>query len=100
VNSPPCTPIPSIEYLPQLVSAVDVPPRVEQEAADLLEALESDQVCQGRKPVGIAAAAVYYTANNEPGLRLTQTELAEAADVATATIRTNIDTITEYLNDT
>jgi transcription initiation factor TFIIIB Brf1 subunit/transcription initiation factor TFIIB len=35
--------------------------------------------------------------NDEPGLHLTQTELAAAAGVATATIRSNVDTITDYL---
>jgi transcription initiation factor TFIIB len=70
---PPSLPI---EYLPQLVSTIDVPPRVEQEAADLLEDLEADRLCQGRKPVGVAAAAIYHTARDEPGLHLTQTQLA------------------------
>ena len=54
----------------------------------------------GQKTRGVAAAAIYYTKNDEPGLHLNQIELAEAADVATATIRTNVDTITDHLNNT
>jgi transcription initiation factor TFIIB len=96
----PVPPSRPIEYLPQLVSAVDVPPRVEQEAADLLEALAAETVCQGRKPAGVAAAALYHTAKADPGIHVTQSDLALAADVATATIRTNVDTITEYLTNT
>jgi transcription initiation factor TFIIB len=46
----PVPPSRPIKYLPQLVSTVGVQPRLEQQTADLLEALESDQVCQGRNP--------------------------------------------------
>jgi transcription initiation factor TFIIB len=96
----PMPPSRPIEYLPQLVSTVDVQPSVEQQAADFLEALEADQVCQGRKPVGVAAAAVYHAAKTEAGINVTKTDLAAAAYVATATIRSNGDTISDYLNDT
>ena len=96
----PVPPSRPIEYLPQFVSTVDVPPRVEQQAADLLEALEADQVYQARIPIGVAAAAVYHSAKTEPGIHVTQTDLAAAADVATATIRTNVDIIMDYVTDT
>ena len=101
VNSPsPYPPSRPIKYLPQLVSTVNVPHSVEREAVDLLEALAAETVFQGRKPAGVAAAALYHTAKADPGIHVTQTDLAVAADVVTATIRTNVDTITEYLNDT
>jgi len=96
----PVPPSRPIEYLPQLASTVDVPPSVEREAVDLLEDLEADRVTQGRKPGGVAAAAIYHAAKTESGMHVIQTDLAAAADVATATIRTNVDTITDYLNDT
>jgi transcription initiation factor TFIIB len=95
----PVPPARPIEYLPQLISAVDAPPRLEHQTADRLEAL-ANTVYQGRKPAGVAAAAIYHTATTIPGVHITQVELGEAADVSPVTIRTVVADITDSLTET
>jgi transcription initiation factor TFIIB len=75
-------------YLPRLASEVDVSNGVEQHAEALLEELERDGEVVGRHPAGVAAACLYAAVREREGYgAVTQSEVAEAADVSTPTIR-------------
>ena len=88
----PVPPSRPIEYLPQLVSTVDVPPRIEQQTADLLKGPRGRPGVPGQKTRRRRGCRhlPYHEPRNRPPLD--PTEFAEPADVATATIRTKVDT--------
>ncbi len=74
------------QFLPRIVSDLDLPDGVEREARRLLEAGKRANVHSGKSPIGLAAAAIYAAAmlTNET---ITQHEIGEAADVSVVTIR-------------
>jgi transcription initiation factor TFIIB len=82
------------QYLPRLVSDLDLPEETEQRAAELLEAGKQEAVHSGKNPVGLAAAAIYAAARLT-NVEVTQHEVADAADVSAVTIR---DRYTELLD--
>ena len=77
----------AVDYLDQLCSELDVSSAARQLACDLLDAAEREGVHSGRHPVGLAAAAVYAAGRIRPDDRLTQSAVADAADVSNVTIR-------------
>ncbi|WP_132059066.1 transcription initiation factor IIB [Halorussus amylolyticus] len=83
----PIGPIDPREYLPRFASRLDLPPRVERRAAELVERGHDENLVSGRDPSGFAAACL-YTAARERGRRVTQKEAAEVADVTAVTLRT------------
>ena len=97
----PVPPARPIEFLPQLISAVDAPTPVEQTATELLEAMADDNAGQGRDPAGVAAGAIYIAAEAED-MRygyLTQKELADEAGVVSVTVRAGFRLAEEYITD-
>lgn len=77
------------EYLPRLASSVDAPYQVEQHARELL-ADAADEAVTGRKPQGVAAAALYAVSEG-----ITQAALADASDVTPPTIRDAVQALQE-----
>ncbi|QLG29921.1 transcription initiation factor IIB family protein (plasmid) [Halorarum halophilum] len=74
------------EFVPRLTSAVDASDDIERRARDLLQCADAEGLMNGRNPKGVAAACVYL-AGQEVGEQITQTELADVADVTPLTIR-------------
>ncbi|QLG29539.1 transcription initiation factor IIB family protein [Halorarum halophilum] len=74
------------DLIPRLVSAVNAFGDVERRARDLVEYAEEAGLANGRNPNGVAAACIYL-AGQEVGEHITQTELADVADVTPLTIR-------------
>lgn len=77
----------AVDYLDQLCSELDVSTDGKRQARELLVAAEREGVHSGRHPVGLAAAAVYAAGRLRPDDRVTQSVVAETADVSEVTIR-------------
>jgi len=73
-------------YLPRFVSALEVSNETESLARELLETSREANVHSGKSPVGLAAAAI-YAAGRLTNEHVTQSEIAEVADVSEVTIR-------------
>jgi transcription initiation factor TFIIB len=74
------------EYIPALASQCGVADQVQHRALELAHLAERTGIANGRGPTGVAAACLYL-AGREYEAEYTQAELAEAAEVSTATIR-------------
>jgi len=85
----PVPPLPPRAYLPKVASAVDAGRETRRRARERLAALEA-AATTGVHPGGVAAGAL-YAASRETGERVTQGELAEAADVSRATVRARVE---------
>ena len=84
----PTQPVRPSEFVPQLASELDVSDSIRQRARSLAEESESTGAATGTRPSGFAAACL-YKAGREEGRWLTQSEVAEAANVTTPTIRSH-----------
>jgi transcription initiation factor TFIIB len=80
------------QYIPQFASAVGAPERVRIHAVDIAERAAGRGLSNGQRPSGFAAACLLVATNRE-GVRVTQAELAEVADVSPITIRKQRDRI-------
>lgn len=83
VNVPPVSPK---DYLPRIVSELDLSGEVELEAMDLVDRASKQGIVSGRDPMSISAAAVYLAAR-ELGEDVTQGDVAEISRVSEVTIR-------------
>jgi transcription initiation factor TFIIB len=81
----PIPPLCPVQYLPKVASAVDVEAKTERRARELIEAVD-ESARPGVHPAGVVAGALYQ-AGRETGDRVTQDELATAAEVSEATVR-------------
>jgi len=88
----PAQPVRPSEFVPRLASELDVSNRVHQRARTLAEAAESAGVTTGVQPAGFAAACL-YKAGGERSWKVSQAEVAEAANVSSTTVRTHRDTL-------
>jgi len=75
-----------VQYLPRFASSLDVSEHVTQRAEDILEATGEEGMHSGKAPDGLAGAAL-YTASLLCNEELTQSEVAEVAQVTEVTIR-------------
>lgn len=82
------------QFVPRLVSDLDLPEEVQQRSGELLDAGKREAVHSGKNPVGLAAAAI-YAAGRLTNIEVTQHEVADVADVSAVTIR---DRYTELLD--
>ncbi len=78
-------PDPSI-YVPKFATALNLSPKVQQKAMEIIKKAISKGLISGRGPTGVAAAAIYIAAALE-GERRTQKEVADVAGVTEVTIR-------------
>lgn len=83
------------ELIAKLASATDAPPAVEQRARELTTALEATGRHSGKCPSGVAAGAIYVAMREHDDDRLTQEEIAEAADVSAITLRKGMQLLEE-----
>jgi len=74
------------EYVGRFASSLECSDDVRRRARELVRAATDAGVHSGRHPVGIAAAALYAAATLED-VTITQSDVAEAADVSEVTIR-------------
>lgn len=79
-------PLPT-EFVPRLATACNVPDRVQHRAVEYATQTVDANLHVGRQPVGLAAASLYLAAEDD-GWFLTQTRVADVADVTATTIRT------------
>lgn len=77
-------------FVPRVAAEADVQPSVRREAADLARRAEDAGLTNGRNPFGMAAACIEVA---DSGCHVTQTELAEIADVTPVTIRSSRDVV-------
>ncbi|QLC35092.1 transcription initiation factor IIB family protein (plasmid) [Halarchaeum sp. CBA1220] len=82
------------DHLARVASRVGVSRRVRERAGGYLDVAEQAGATNGRHPGGVAAACCYL-ASEDVGAGLTQTAVAEAAGVATATVRARIGELRE-----
>jgi transcription initiation factor TFIIB len=92
----PAVPVAPAEYVPRLISALDLSIATRQRALDLARRASEAGVDNRCRPTGVAAACVYRAAreNNE---RVTQAALGDLADVSAMTIRARLNKIRSAL---
>lgn len=73
------------QYLPKVASEVEVDAKTERRARELIEQADA-KTKEGVHPGGVVAGALYQ-AGKQTGERMTQAELAEAAEVSAVTVR-------------
>nr|WP_326837060.1 transcription initiation factor IIB family protein [Halarchaeum rubridurum] len=88
----PAQPMTPSAFVPRLASELDVSDQIQQRARQLAEASESAGASTGVRPSRFAAACL-YKAGCEQGQLLTQSAVAEVANVSSATVRTRRDTL-------
>jgi len=79
-------------YLPRLASDLDVDDEIRAQAAHYLEMLDEHQYPTGKPPAAVAGACLYAASRERSSnrvSRLSQNDVAAAADVREATIRTH-----------
>lgn len=74
------------QYISQIASAVGLNQNIQNVAIQVIHSAQQHQVIVGKKPRGIAAAALYIAAKIQR-TSITQADLAKAADVTEVTIR-------------
>ena len=82
----PTGPIDPAEYLARFASKLDAPTEIERRARELAEHARDSGLAAGRNPGGVAAACL-YTAADEAGYDMTQSEVSDVADVSAVTVR-------------
>ena len=84
------------DYLPRICSKLDLTPKVEGTARDLLRAAQ-DVPLTNSVPISLAAASVYIASiiNNE---RRKQKDVARAADLTEVTIRSRYKEMAQFLS--
>ncbi len=85
INLPPSTPL---DYVRQLASKLDLPGEVQEDAAATLREAISQGITSGKNPIGVAGAAIYL-ASLKAGMKVNQSEVAEASSTTPVTIRNN-----------
>ncbi|MFC7157750.1 transcription initiation factor IIB family protein [Halomarina halobia] len=92
----PAQPVTPRAFLPKLASDLDLRDRIRHRARELAEVAAEAGISNGSHPAGVAAACLYTTAQ-ECEWSVTQTRVAEAADVSTVTLRTHYEAIIDAL---
>jgi len=90
----PAKPVTPSTFVPRLASELDVSDQIRQRARQLAKAFESTGAATGVRPSGVAAACL-YKAGREDGRWLTQSDVADVANVSVTTVRTHRDALDE-----
>ncbi len=93
----PVPPAQPSQYVAQIASDVGASQETQRRARALLERADQAQIANGRNPLGSAAGALYLAAQ-ATGEFLNQQELADAADVATVTVRERYRDLEDVMN--
>jgi len=73
-------------YVPRIASRLNISQRTQQIAAEILDLAKRREITPGKDPKGMAAAAL-YAACALSGFKVTQKEIAKAAQVTEVTVR-------------
>ncbi|MCH9040930.1 MAG: HTH domain-containing protein, partial [Thaumarchaeota archaeon] len=84
----------SIQCIPRISSKLKVTEKIKRFAAKILKETQERQETAGKDPMGLAAAALYYSCVKN-GISITQQTLAEAAGVTEVTIRNRYKALKE-----
>lgn len=84
-------------FVPAFCSKLQVGPRIQSDALDILQKREVKKIATGRSPTGIAAAVVYLACMKQPESYRTQRDVAAAAGVTEVTIRNRYNDICDAL---
>ncbi|WP_424016165.1 transcription initiation factor IIB (plasmid) [Halorientalis pallida] len=84
-------------FVPKLASEVSVSAETRHKASEFAEQAANTGRATGRNPAGVAAACLEIAAT-ETDDEITQEELAAAADVCSATVRSNRDMLKKHIN--
>ncbi|WP_324665723.1 transcription initiation factor IIB [Haloarcula sediminis] len=82
----PAVPMAPVQYVPRFASDLDLSREVRQRALKLAREASEVGLGNGCRPTGVAAACVYEAAR-EGGAKVTQTSLADLANVSAMTLR-------------
>ena len=88
----PTGPIDPGQYMPRYASRLDLSQSVERRAREYLEELSEANRVSGRNPSGVAAGCLYAAAE-DAGERVTQSEVADVADVSPVTVRSTVKAV-------
>ncbi|RLF99271.1 MAG: transcription initiation factor IIB [Thaumarchaeota archaeon] len=94
IRLPPLTPE---RLVRSIVSKLNMSPRVEELAVEIIRKARELRICSGKDPLGVAAAAVYIS-GILLGERRTQREVAHCAGVAEITVRNRYREMIENLD--
>jgi transcription initiation factor TFIIB len=94
----PAMPTPPGAYVPRFASTLGLSAGTRHRAEVLAAKASDEQLAQGCTPTGLAAACLYMAAQ-ERCERVTQTDLAEVADVTPVTIRARWDELRTLIGD-
>ena len=84
----------SIQCIPRISSKLKITEKIKRFAAKILKETQERQESAGKDPMGLAAAALYYSCVKN-GISITQQTLAEAAGVTEVTIRNRYKALKE-----
>lgn len=79
-------------FVPKIASAVEISPETRRSATDLAKQAADADLSTGVNPVGFAASCIAVAATSHDDV-VRQYELADAADVSPATVRTHRDSL-------
>jgi transcription initiation factor TFIIB len=85
-------------YLPRFASELDCSTAVQRQARDLLDSVSGTAYLSGKNPVGLAAAALYASAQLIDE-QLTQREISAVADITRMTIRSHYRELINHYED-
>ncbi len=91
----PVGPISPVEYLPRYTSRLGLEADIESRAREYATWLIESERLGGKNPSGVAAACLYRAAYDH-GAEVTQTEVADLADVSRMTIRSTATELKQY----
>ena len=86
-----------IDYVPRFTSALELSPKTQTKAVEILKRSQEHELTSGRGPTGITAAALYIAALIN-GEKRTQREVADIAGVTEVTIRNRYKDLLKELN--
>jgi len=79
-------PIDPKQFVPRFCSELGLDPEIQREAQEILELTADEGLHSGKSPTGLAGAAIYIAATDTE-TKVTQSEIAEVAQVTEVTIR-------------
>jgi transcription initiation factor TFIIB len=86
-----------VKYVPKIASKTHLDPKTERHAIKILREAKKKKTIIGKIPMGVAAAALYIAARLQ-GEAITQSGVAEAAEVSAVTVRNHYKELIEDLN--
>jgi len=75
-----------LRYISRISNRIGISERTSRRALDILKKAQEDGISAGKKPIGLAAAAIYVACTID-GKNVTQEEIARAAGITEVTIR-------------